>query len=145
MSLTIHTLKPAHGSRSKSRRIGRGAGSGRGKTAGKGTKGQKSRTGGRKKLKLKGLKQMLLAFPKNRGFRSRRRQAHAITLTNLEKFEAGSSVTLDALRAKDMMTRRETSAKIVGTGKLTKALKLSGIAVTATAKAAIEAAGGSIS
>jgi len=145
MSLSLHTLKPSHGCRTKSRRIGRGPGSGRGKTAGKGTKGQKARTGGRKKLQLKGLKQMLLSFPKNRGFQSRYPKAHAITLDQLESFGAGSSVTLDALRAKGMMTRRDVSAKIVGNGKLTKALKISGIAVTATAKAAIESAGGTIS
>lgn len=145
MSMTIHTLKPSHGSRSKSRRIGRGAGSGRGKTAGKGTKGQKSRSGGKKKLGLKGLKQMLLSFPKNRGFQSRYPKAHAITLDKLEKLDAGSSVTLDALREKGMVTRRDVSAKIVGNGKLTKALKIVGIPVSATAKTAIEAAGGSIS
>jgi len=145
MSLSIHTLKPSHGSRTKSRRIGRGAGSGRGKTAGKGTKGQKSRSGGKKKLGLKGLKQMLLGFPKSRGFQSRYPKARAITLDNLEKFGAGSSVTLDTLREKGFVTRRDVSAKIVGNGKLTKALKISGVAVSATAKTAIEAAGGSIS
>jgi large subunit ribosomal protein L15 len=145
MSISIHTLKPSHGSRTKSRRIGRGAGSGRGKTAGKGTKGQKSRSGGKKKLGLKGLKQMLLGFPKSRGFRSRYPKARAITLSNLEKFGAGSAITLDALRDKGLMTRRDVSAKIVGTGTLTKALKVSGISVSVTAKAAIESAGGSIS
>ena len=145
MTISIHTLKPSHGSRTKSRRIGRGAGSGRGKTAGKGTKGQKSRTGGRHKLKLKGLKQMLLGFPKNRGFQSRYPKARAITLAHLETFPAGSAVTLDTLREKGLMTRRDVSAKIVGSGKLSKALKVSGIRTSATAKTAIEAAGGSIS
>jgi large subunit ribosomal protein L15 len=145
MSLSMNSLKPAHGSRTKSFRIGRGHGSGRGKTAGKGTKGQKARTGGRKKLQLKGLKQMLLAFPKNRGFQSRFPQARAVTLGQLEKFPAGSSVTLESLQDKGVVTRRDVSAKIVGSGKLTKALKVSGIAVSASAKKAIEAAGGTIS
>lgn len=145
MSLSLNTLKSAHGSRTKSFRIGRGHGSGRGKTAGKGTKGQKARTGGRHKLKLKGLKQMLLGFPKTRGFQSRFPKARAIPLTRLETFNAGSSVTLESLRGKGLMTRRDVSAKIVGSGKLTKALKISGVAVSATAKTAIEAAGGTIS
>lgn len=144
MSLSLNTLKPAHGSRSKSRRIGRGPGSGRGKTAGKGTKGQKSRTGGRKKLKLKGLKQMLLAFPKNRGFQSRFPKARAIRVERLEKFPAGASITLEALRKQGLMTRRDISAKIVGGGTLTKALKISGIPVSASSKVAIEKAGGSV-
>lgn len=145
MSLSLNTLKPAHGSRTKSFRIGRGHGSGRGKTAGKGTKGQKARTGGGKKLQLKGLKQMLLSFPKNRGFQSRYPKARAIPLAKLESFGAGTTVSVDTLREKGLMTRRDVTAKIVGTGTLSKALKVSGIAVSATAKAAIEKAGGSIS
>jgi len=144
MSLSLNTLKPAHGSRTKSFRIGRGHGSGRGKTAGKGTKGQKARTGGRKKLQLKGLKQMLLAFPKNRGFQSRFPKSRAVPVAKLESFAAGSTVTVETLRAKGLMTRRDVSAKLVGEGPLKKALKIQGIAVTAKAKAAIEAAGGSI-
>jgi large subunit ribosomal protein L15 len=145
MSLSLNTLKPAHGSRTKSFRIGRGHGSGRGKTAGKGTKGQKARTGGGKKLQLKGLKQMLLSFPKNRGFQSRYPKARAIPLAKLESFGAGTTVSVDTLREKGLMTRRDVTAKIVGTGTLSKALKVSGITVSATAKAAIEKAGGSIS
>ncbi|MCC6563468.1 50S ribosomal protein L15 [Patescibacteria group bacterium] len=145
MSLTLNSIKPAHGSRVKGFRIGRGAGSGRGKTAGKGTKGQKARTGGGKKLQLKGLKQMLLGFPKTRGFKSRVPKARAISLASLETLPAGSTISVETLRAKGLMMRRDVSAKIVGSGKLSKALKVSGVQVSATAKAAIEAAGGSVS
>lgn len=144
MSYSLNTLKPAHGSRTKSFRIGRGHGSGRGKTAGKGTKGQKSRTGGKKKLKLKGLKQMLLGFPKMRGFQSRYPKSRAVLLSRLDGFQAGATVSVETLRAKGLMTRRDVSAKIVGGGTLSKALKVSGVAVTASARKAIEAAGGSI-
>lgn len=145
MSLSLNNLKPAHGSRTKSFRIGRGHGSGRGKTAGKGTKGQKARTGGGKKLQLKGLKQMLLGFPKTRGFQSRYPKARAIPLARLEAFQAGTTVSVETLKAQGLMTRRDVSAKIVGGGKFSKALKVSGVTVSATAKAAIEAAGGSVS
>lgn len=145
MTLSLHTLKPAHGARTKTFRIGRGHGSGRGKTAGKGTKGQKSRTGGKKGLQLKGMKQMLLSFPKTRGFQSRIPKARAISFAQLESFPAGTSITIESLRGKGLMMRRDITAKIVGTGPAKKAYKVSGIAVSAPAKAAIEAAGGTVS
>jgi large subunit ribosomal protein L15 len=144
MTLSLNTLKPAHGSRSTSFRIGRGPGSGRGKTAGRGTKGQKARSGGRNKLKLKGMKQMLLGFPKTRGFQSRYPSAHAIPLSRLDVFPAGATVSIATLKEKGLMRRRDVSAKIVGPGSIKKALKIKDVNVTATAKAAIEAAGGSV-
>lgn len=145
MTLSIHTLKPAHGSRSKSFRIGRGPGSGRGKTAGKGTKGQRARSGGKKKLKLKGLKQMLLGFPKNRGFQSRYPDARAIPVSRLEVFPANAIISVASLKEIGLMRRRDITAKIVGSGPITKALKMQDVKVTASAKKAIEAAGGSVS
>jgi large subunit ribosomal protein L15 len=144
MSLTLNNLAPKHGSRSKKFRIGRGLGTGRGKTAGKGTKGQKARTGGRKKLKLKGLKQMLLSFPKNRGFQSRYDKVAAIPLKRLGKFGNGESVTLGTLRQKGLIGRTVRQAKIVGNGPIDKKLVVEGVAISAGAKSAIEAAGGSI-
>ncbi len=144
MSLTLNNLAPKYGSRSKSFRIGRGAGSGRGKTAGKGTKGQKSRTGGSHKLKLKGLKQMLLSFPKNRGFKSHFEKVSAIPLKRLSVFVDGETVTLATLREKNLIGRTVTLAKIVGNGSFDKKLSVEGVAVTAGSKAAIEKAGGSV-
>jgi len=144
MSLTLHTLAPKYGSRTKKFRIGRGHGSGRGKTAGKGTKGQKARTGGRNKLKLKGLKQMLLSFPKNRGFQSRYEKVAAIPLKRLASFGSGETVSLMTLRQKGLVNRVDRSAKIVGGGTIDKKLTVVGVAVTAGAKAAIEAAGGTV-
>lgn len=145
MTLTLHTLKPSKGSREKSFRIGRGLGSGRGKTAGRGTKGQKSRTGGKKKLNLKGMKQMLLSFPKNRGFQSLRQKPVALRLPMLNEFADGSLVTLETLKEAKLIRRTDRNAKIVGaTGELTKKLTISGINVSATAKAAIEKAGGTV-
>ncbi|MCC7522663.1 50S ribosomal protein L15 [Candidatus Uhrbacteria bacterium] len=144
MTLTLHTLAPKHGARTKSFRIGRGHGSGRGKTAGKGTKGQKSRTGGGKKLKLKGLKQMLLSFPKNRGFQSRYQKSASVQLKRLEAFKDGEIVNLASLRKKGMIKRTDLSAKIVGSGTFGKKLVIEKIGASASAKASIEAAGGSI-
>lgn len=145
MSITLHTIKPAKGSRTKSFRVGRGNASGRGTTAGKGTKGQRARTGGRNKLKLKGLKQMLLAFPKNRGFQSRYQKAATVPLARLAKvFHVGDRVDVASLKKKSLVHSTTTRAKIVGTAELDKALKFHNVSVTASAKAAIEKAGGTI-
>ncbi len=144
MTLSLNSLQPAHGARKTSRRVGRGHGSGRGKTAGRGTKGQRARSGGRKKLKLKGMKQMLLGFPKSRGFQSRFPDARAIPVSRLDAFPAGATVSVESLKKQGLMRRRDVSAKIVGNGPIKKALKISGVKVSANAKAAIEAAGGSV-
>ena len=140
----MHTLAPSAGSRTESFRVGRGNGSGRGKTAGRGTKGQRSRSGGRNKLRLKGMKQMLLAFPKVRGFQSRYDKARTITLAQLERFSDGTLVTADLLRRADLVLRTDRSIKIVGSTGLTKKLTLRGLKVTAGAKTAIEQIGGSV-
>ncbi|MSR85270.1 50S ribosomal protein L15 [Candidatus Uhrbacteria bacterium] len=144
MPLSLHTLKPKAGSRTKRFRIGRGPGTGRGKTAGRGTKGQRSRTGGRKGLRLKGMKQMLLGFPKLRGFQSRSQKAVIITLTQLAHFEEGATVTMQSLRKAGFLLRGEQEIKVVGGGEMKKKMILKGLAVTASAKAAIEKAGGKI-
>ncbi len=144
MSLSLHTLAPAKGARTKSFRIGRGEGSGRGKTAGKGTKGQRSRSGGRNKLKLKGLKQMLLSFPKLRGFKSRYAKAETVSLERLAKaFPQGGSIDLKALKAKHVVRSTALAVKIVG-AETSAAYKLDGVIVSTAAKAAIEKAGGSV-
>lgn len=144
MSLTLNTLAPTKGARKKSFRIGRGNASGRGTTAGRGTKGQRARTGGRNKLKLKGLKQMLLAFPKLRGFQSRYAKAEAVTLARLVKaFGAGGRVDLSSLKKKGLVTKSAAYAKLVGSGDVGATLTIVGIPASASAKAAIEKAGGS--
>ena len=143
MSLSLHTLKPHQNSRTKKFRIGRGAGSGRGKTAGRGTKGQRSRTGGRKGLGLKGLKQMLLGFPKTRGFKSRREKPTAIPLDRLTKhFADGAVITIKSLKEANLISRSAQLAKIVGSGSVDRKYTVQGVAVTVSARAAIEKAGG---
>ena len=145
MSLTLHTVAPNAGSHERSRRIGRGPGSGRGKTAGKGTKGQRSRSGGRAGLKLKGMKQMLLSFPKSRGFQSLKSKLVALPVQRLDVFADGTTVDLKALHAAGLLHRDERMAKIIGGTELTHKLNVVGLKVTASAQALIEKAGGSVS
>lgn len=144
MSLTLHSIAPSKGARRKSFRVGRGNASGRGTTAGRGTKGQRARTGGRNKLKLKGMKQMLLAFPKLRGFTSRYAKPKTVTIERISKaFKAGDRVDLKALKAKGLVTKSATGAKLVGTGSLDVALTFVNVFASASAKEAVEKAGGS--
>lgn len=143
MSLSLHTIAPKSGARTKSFRVGRGPGTGRGKTAGRGTKGQRARTGGRKRLALKGMKQMLLGFPKNRGFRSLQEKPATIPLTRLAQLPEGV-VTMETLKEAHLLPRRAKGAKIVGVGPATKKWMCKGLGASVGAKAAIEKAGGSI-
>lgn len=143
--ISLHTLKPAHGSRSRRRRVGRGEGSGRGKTSGRGTKGQRSRSGGKSGLKLKGMKQMLLRIPKKRGFTSGRVHPATVTLEQLARwFDSGSEVSVKLLKSRNLIPEDVPGAKVVNTGTLTKKFVIIDLECTPGAKAAIEKAGGSI-
>ena len=144
MTLTLHTIAPASGARTKKFRIGRGNASGRGTTAGRGTKGQRARSGGRNNLKLKGLKQMLLSFPKLRGFQSQYKKDATVTLEHLVKaMPAGGRVDLALLKAKSLVPPRSRGAKIVGSGPCATVFTVEGLEATEKAKAAIQTAGGS--
>jgi large subunit ribosomal protein L15 len=141
----LNTLKPAKGSRKKRTRVGRGIGSGLGKTAGRGHKGQYARTG---KGKVKpgfegGQMPMQRRLPKV-GFRSKlARDVSEVLLYQLGSLK-GDVVDFDALKTAGLVGSRAVRAKIVKRGEIKRALKLKGVAVTAGAKAAIEAAGGSV-
>jgi large subunit ribosomal protein L15 len=143
MSLTLHSIAPKKGARAKSFRIGRGHGSGRGKTAGRGTKGQRARSGGRNKLALKGIKQMLLGFPKTRGFQSQHEKTTTLPLVRLASLPEGT-VTMDSLKKAGLVSRRATVVKVVGNGTVEKKWTFKGIKASAAAKTAIEKAGGKI-
>ena len=144
MSLTLHGLKPGRGSRVKKFRIGRGPGSGRGTTAGRGTKGQRARSGGRNKLRLKGMKQMLLAFPKLRGFTSHFDKPTTLSLARLEvAFAKGGAITLQSLKAAHVIHQRDRAVRIVG-NVCTQPFQVQDLKVSVAAKAAIEKAGGSV-
>lgn len=147
MPFSLSNLSPKHGSTSpRTRRLGRGHGSGRGKTAGRGTKGQKARTGGRRGLKRLGMKRILLAQPKLRGFRGLTPKPATVDVGVLEfAFAAGAQITPKVLVTKGIIRTARTGVKLLGGGTITKAFTIKNIAISNSAKEKITAAGGSVS
>jgi large subunit ribosomal protein L15 len=142
--MQLNTISPADGSKKARRRVGRGIGSGLGKTAGRGHKGQKSRSGGYHKVGFEGGQMPLQRRLPKRGFKSHKLAFNAeITLTTLEKLGA-AEVDMLSLKQAGLVGEMIKVVKVVKTGTLTKAVKLTGIGATAAAKTAIEAAGGSL-
>jgi large subunit ribosomal protein L15 len=143
--MRLNTLKPADGARTERTRVGRGIGSGLGKTAGRGHKGSFARSGkGKIKAKFEGGQMPLIKRLPKVGFRSKLKLDCAEVLSyQLDKLEAGE-VDFAALRAAKLVPSTAKRAKIVKKGELSKKFVLKGVAVTAGAKAAIEAAGGSV-
>ena len=143
--MRLTTLKSAPGARKDGVRVGRGIGSGLGKTAGRGHKGQFARSGkGKVKAGFEGGQMPLQRRLPKVGFRSK--MAHEVSEVLLYQLEALKLDVVDfaALKAAGLVTTRAERAKVVKKGEIKRALKLKGIAVTAGAKAAIEAAGGSV-
>ncbi len=144
--MQLNTLKPKT-SRSTGKRVGRGNASGKGKTAGRGTKGQKARSG--HKI-WPNVREQLKKLPKLRGYKlnSIQTKPMAVNIAVLDKvFSAGDTVTPSALREHGIVKARRgvtPKVKILGEGELTKKLTISGCSVSASAKAAIEKAGGSV-
>jgi large subunit ribosomal protein L15 len=142
--MRLNTIKPAAGSKKNRRRVGRGIGSGLGKTAGRGHKGQKSRSGGFHKVGFEGGQMPLQRRLPKRGFVSRTKLDVAeVRLSDLARLPV-TDIDLLALKAAGMVPSTAKSAKVIKTGKLDKAVKLIGLSATQGAKAAIEAAGGSL-
>ena len=142
--MELNTLKPAAGAKHAKRRVGRGIGSGLGKTAGRGHKGQKSRAGGYHKVGFEGGQMPLQRRLPKRGFKSHLLKYNAeVTLGMLDKLGA-ADVDLPTLKAAGLVGELARVVKVIKSGELTKAVKLTGVGATAGAKAAIEAAGGSI-
>jgi large subunit ribosomal protein L15 len=141
--MRLNTLQPAEGSRREKRRLGRGMGSGLGKTSGKGHKGQKARAGGFHKVGFEGGQMPLQRRIPKRGFRSRAASANAeVRLSELNRLE--NPVTLLTLIGAGIVPQGTIKAKVILSGALKQPVALQGIAVTAGARAAIEAAGGTI-
>ena len=142
--MELNGIKPAGGAKHAKRRVGRGIGSGLGKTAGRGHKGQKSRAGGYHKVGFEGGQMPLQRRLPKRGFKSQLLKYNAeVTLASLELLGA-AEVDLLSLKQAGLVAEMAKNVKVVKTGVLTKAVKLNGIGATAGAKAAIEAAGGSV-
>ena len=142
--MELNTIKPAEGSKKARRRVGRGIGSGLGKTAGRGHKGQKSRAGGYHKVGFEGGQMPLQRRLPKRGFKSANLQFNGeVTLAALEKLGA-AEVDLLTLKSAKLVGQNVKNVKVIKSGELKRAVKLTGIGATAGAKAAIEAAGGSL-
>lgn len=117
--LSLHTIKPGKGATKKRKRIGRGDSSGHGTYSGRGQKGQKSRSGGKKGLKRFGMKQILLKTPKLRGFQSLQAKNQVVNLTDISRcFKEGSLISPKSLAGADLITSATEKVKILGTGEL---------------------------
>jgi large subunit ribosomal protein L15 len=142
--MRLNTIKPAVGSKPTAKRVGRGIGSGLGKTGGRGHKGQKSRSGGFHKVGFEGGQMPLQRRLPKFGFTARKsRYSAEVRLSELAKVDS-SEITLELLVASGVVPRQTRQAKIMLSGSIDRAVKVQGVAVTAGAKAAIEAAGGSV-
>ena len=142
--MELNGIKPADGAKHAKRRVGRGIGSGLGKTAGRGHKGQKSRAGGYHKVGFEGGQMPMHRRLPKRGFKSQSLKFNAeITLSALQQLGA-DEVNLVSLKQAGLVGEIAKVVKVIKTGELTRAVRLTGIGATAGAKAAIEAAGGSL-
>jgi large subunit ribosomal protein L15 len=142
--MELNTLKPSAGAKRARRRVGRGIGSGLGKTAGRGHKGQKSRAGGFHKVGFEGGQMPLQRRLPKRGFKSLTAAYNAeVTLTELQRLGA-DEVDVLALKQAGLVGDQAKVVKVIKSGELSRKVVLKGIGATAGAKAAIEAAGGSV-
>jgi large subunit ribosomal protein L15 len=142
--MELNGIKPAAGAKHAKRRVGRGIGSGLGKTAGRGHKGQKSRAGGFHKVGFEGGQMPLQRRLPKRGFKSHLLKYNAeVTLASLEKLGL-AEVDVLALKQAGLVGQIAKVVKVIKSGEITRAVKLTGIGATAGAKAAIEAAGGGV-
>lgn len=142
--MRLNSLSPAEGAKHSGKRLGRGIGSGLGKTGGRGHKGQKSRTGGGVRRGFEGGQMPLYRRLPKFGFTSLKALHVAeVRLNDLAKVD-GNVVSLETLKAANIITKDILSVKVIFSGKLEKAITVKGLRVTKGAKVAIEAAGGSI-
>src|ERR671913_2106210 len=144
MAIGLNNLHPAEGSTHKKKRVGRGPGSGLGKTAGRGNKGQKSRSGYSSKIGFEGGQMPLQRRLPKRGFTNIfKKQWIEISLAKIEaNFEAGDEVTPELLHERGLIKKAKHDLVILGTGSITKGLKISAHRFTKTAKGKMEKAGG---
>ena len=142
--MELNSIKPAAGAKHAKRRVGRGIGSGLGKTAGRGHKGQKSRSGGYHKVGFEGGQMPMQRRLPKRGFKSQSLKFNAeITLSALNALDQ-AEIDVLSLKQAGLVPALAQVVKVIKSGELTKAVKLTGIGATAGAKAAVEAAGGSL-
>jgi large subunit ribosomal protein L15 len=142
--MDLHSLKPAEGSKHRRIRVGRGRASGKGKTAGRGHKGQMSRAGATHKPLFEGGQMPFVRKLPKRGFNNyNRKEILPVNLDALNAFEDGAEVTIELLKEKGLVNGRFDGVKILGNGIIEKKITVKVNAFSASAKEAIEAAGGS--
>ena len=142
--MKLHELEVSAGSRKARKRVGRGTSSGYGKTAGRGQKGQLSRSGGKTRIGFEGGQMPLFRRMPKRGFNNINRKEYAIvSLSDLNQFEAGSTVDAQALLDSKIIKKQLAGVKLLANGKLDKNLTVKVSKVSEAAKQAVEAAGGS--
>jgi large subunit ribosomal protein L15 len=142
--MRLNTIKPAAGAKRARKRVGRGIGSGTGKTAGRGHKGQKARSGGYHKVGFEGGQMPLQRRLPKRGFVSLSEGLTAeVRLSTLDKLD-GSAFDLTALKTAGVVAHQALAAKVILAGKIGRAVTLSGLRASKGARAAIEAAGGKV-
>ena len=146
MPLSLHTIRPARGSAKNKKRIGRGNASGHGSYSTRGQKGQRSRSGGRNKLKRLGFKQILAATPKNRGFKSGRPKNQVVNLKDLnDNFSAGAKINAVSLVKAGLARTVKEKIKILGQRELIlKNLEFEGVKLSDSVKLQIEKMHGKI-
>lgn len=143
--MKLDELRPAPGSKTTARRVGRGIGSGLGKTSGKGHKGQNARSGGGVRPGFEGGQMPLFRRLPKRGFKNRNSKEYTeVTLAMLEQLENGTEVTAESLKANGLIKKVNDGIVVLGNGELTKKLTVKASRVTKTAEAKIVAAGGKI-
>ena len=143
--MDLSSLKNTPGARKTRKRVGRGRASGMGKTSTRGHKGQQSRKGHKVKTGFEGGQMPLIRRLPKRGFKNPTRIVYApVNVCDLEQFENGAEITLDVLRASGLFANKFDGVKVLGSGELTKKLTVKVNGVSASAKAKIEAVGGSV-
>ncbi|SDU64452.1 50S ribosomal protein L15 [Desulfobacula phenolica] len=143
--MQLHDLAPAPGSRKNRKKVGRGPGSGMGKTSTRGHKGLKARSGGSVRPGFEGGQMPIYRRLPKRGFFNIFKTNNAIlNITDLDRFEDGASIDMDALREAGMVKGRVDGVKLLGNGETTKKFFLKSILVSKTAKEKIESVGGTI-
>ena len=143
--MKLHELQPAAGSRQERNRVGRGQGSGNGKTAGRGNKGQKARSGGGVRLGFEGGQTPFFRRIPKRGFQNINRKEYAVVnLATLNRFEDGQEVTAAVLVEAGIVKNEKDGIKVLANGKLERKLTVKANKFSQAAKEAIEAAGGTV-
>jgi len=147
MTLSLSNIKPANNSTHRKKRLGRGNSSGHGSYSTRGIKGQRSRTGGRNKLKRLGFKKIMLQTPKHRGFKSDKTKNQVVNLEAInQNFSDGAKINAVNLLKAGLISLTSEPIKILGQGALKlKNLEFSGVKLSDSAKAQVEKSGGKIS